>query len=56
MCAALDIPIDEDMLRRAEKSAAGAGGNGVADGGAASGSEAMDEDASDDVSTAACIS
>jgi hypothetical protein len=44
VCGVLDIPVDEHVLRSAEKAASGA-----ADDGQESGS-AMDDDASDDVS------
>jgi hypothetical protein len=44
VCGVLDIPVDEDILRSAEKAASGAAGDVQESG------SAMDDDASDDVS------
>lgn len=54
VCAVLDIPVEEDVLRAAERKAAAGGGGGGADDDA-SGS-AMEDDASDDVSHTAQLS
>lgn len=45
VCAVLDIPVDEDALRAAEKAASGGAGDGQQS------DSAMEEDASDDVSS-----